>query len=84
MPTVSTLFGIVIRRFHKEHGRRIFTQSIKANRPSAISMGKSSRATSALRVRGLIRQWALSQRAELEANFGLVLAEATEHAALRS
>lgn len=70
MPTVSTFFGIVIRMFYREHEPPHFHaeyqgQQAKCNFDGEIIAGHIRSATA----RDLIRQWALSHRPELEANW---------------
>ena len=70
MPIISTFFGIIIRMFYKEHEPPHFHaehqgQQAKCDFDGEIVAGHIRSATA----RDLIRQWALSHRAELELNW---------------
>jgi len=70
MPIISTFFGIIIRMFYQEHEPPHFHaehqgQQAKCDFDGEIVAGYIRSATA----RNLIRQWALSHRAELELNW---------------
>jgi hypothetical protein len=70
MPIISTFFGIVIRMFYKEHEPAHFHaeyqgQQAKCNFEGQIIAGYIRSGTA----RALIQRWAVSHRAELEANW---------------
>jgi len=70
MPTISTFFGIVIRKFYQDHPPPHFHaeylgQQGKFGFDGVMTVG-NIRSRTAL---GLIREWAELHRAELEANW---------------
>lgn len=70
MPVVSTLFGIVVRMFYREHGIPHFHAEHQGQQATFTFDGKllagSIQSRTALR---LTREWALAPAAELEANW---------------
>ena len=75
MPIISVFFGIVIRMFYREHGVGHFHAEYQGQQATFTFDGNllagSLRSRTALR---LIREWATSHRAELEANWDRVKA----------
>ena len=70
MPIISTLFGIVIRMFYKDHEPPHFHaeyqgQQAKCNSDGEVIAGGIRSRTA----RDLIRRWALCHRRELEENW---------------
>ena len=77
MPVVSIFFGIVVRLLYREHGVAHFHAESKASRRHSPSTGRFSQvpiqARTALR---LIKEWATTHHADLEANWGRLKAGA--------
>ena len=70
MPVISIFFGIVIRMFYREHGVAHFHAEYQGQQATFTFDGNPLagviRSRTALR---LIKEWALSHRDELEANW---------------
>ena len=70
MPVVSVFFGIVIRMFYREHGIAHFHAEHQGQQASftldGTPLAGAIRSPTALR---LIKEWAETHRAELEANW---------------
>ena len=70
MPVISIFFGIVIRMFYREHGVAHLHAEYQGQQATFTFDGDllagAMRSRTALR---LIKEWALSHRAELEANW---------------
>lgn len=70
MPVISIFFGIVIRMFYREHGVAHFHAEHQGQQATFTFDGNllagALRSRTALR---LIKEWAVSHREELEANW---------------
>jgi uncharacterized protein DUF4160 len=70
VPVISIFFGIVIRMFYREHGIAHFHAEYQGQQATFTFDGNilagSLRSRTALR---LIKEWAVSHREELEANW---------------
>ena len=70
MPVISIFFGIVIRMFYREHGAAHFHAEYQGQQATFTLDGNilagALRSRTAIR---LIKEWAVSHREELEANW---------------
>ena len=75
MPVISLFFGIVIRMFYREHGIAHFHAEYQGQQATFTFDGELLagilRSRTAL---GLIKEWAIAHRVELEANWNRVKA----------
>jgi len=75
VPVISTFFGIVIRMYYSEHGVSHFHAEYQGQQATFTFEGEllagDIRSRTALR---LIKEWSLTRRAELEANWGRIKA----------
>jgi hypothetical protein len=69
MPIISTFFGIIIRMFYKEHEPSHFHAEHQGQTAKCDFDGEIVAGIRSATARNLIRQWALSHRAELELNW---------------
>ncbi len=70
MPVISSFFGILVRMFYREHGVPHFHAEHQGQQATFTFDGELLAGTLRSRTaRRLIKEWALSHRAELEANW---------------
>jgi hypothetical protein len=70
VPVISTFFGIVIRMFYREHGVAHFHAEYQGQQATFTFEGELLAGSIGSRTaRRLIREWATTHRAELEANW---------------
>lgn len=75
MPVIAIFFGIVIRMFYREHGVPHFHAEYQGQQATFTFDGEvlagALRSRTALR---LVKEWALTHRSELEANWARMTA----------
>ena len=70
MPVISSFFGILVRMFYREHGVPHFHAEHQGQQATFTFDGELlAGALRSRTARRLIKEWALSHRAELEANW---------------